>query len=232
MLAIEKEKLKHIKKEIKVLGQTTLDLNEQILVTLEHCQPCKLRDIKKISKQQRYKKIDAIDNLIINVFALYTPEAKDLRQLVAFLKITNEYDRIVNSAHSFIRDFPNALSDEIDKEFILEYAVPLQRTSVTALQNALLLLDLDDKDKINEHYKIVVVEESKNDELYKIIEKSLLKKTNEDLHLSREYQDIMAALRRLEKIADRALSIASLMHYAKVGGEINKVQLLSKDDKF
>ena len=30
----------------------------------------------------------------------------------------------------------------------------------------------------------------------------------------------------------QALSIASLMHYAKVGGEINKVQLLSKDDKF
>ncbi len=231
MLAIERKKLKLIKEEIKALGATTLDLNEQILVALEHCQPCKLRDIKKISKQQRYKKIDAIDNLIINVFALYTPEAKDLRELVAFLKITNEYDRIVNSAHSFIRDFPNALSDDIDMDFILEYAVPLQKSSVAALENALLLVDLEDKDSINEHYKNVVVEESKNDELYKIIEQSLLKKTSENLHLSRDYQDIMAALRRLEKIADRALSIASLMHYAKVGGEINKVQLLSKDDK-
>lgn len=30
----------------------------------------------------------------------------------------------------------------------------------------------------------------------------------------------MSALRRLEKIADRALSIASLLHYAKIGGTI------------
>ncbi len=229
MLAIERQKLNIIKKEIKALGQTTLEINERILTALKHCNPCKLTGIKKISKQERYKKIDAIDNLIINVFALYTPEAKDLRQLVAFLKITNEYDRIINSAHSFIRDFPNALSDEIDRDFILEYAVPLQKSSVVALENALLLLDLDDKKSVNEHFKIVVVEESKNDELYKIIEKSLLKKTSEDIHLSREYQDIMEALRRLEKIADRALSIASLMHYAKVGGEINKVKLLTKD---
>ncbi len=91
------------------------------------------------------------------------------------------------------------------------------------MKSALEILELEDKTSVHEHYKTVVVEESKNDDLYKIIEKNLLKKTNEDIHLSNEYQEIMAALRRLEKIADRALSIASLMHYAKIGGEISKV---------
>lgn len=222
MLPTEKEKLNTILNEIIKLGMTTLTMNQFILESLESCDTCTLNEIEKITKKERYTSIDKIDNLIINVFALYTPEARDLRELVAFLKITNEFDRIANSANSFIRDFPNALSGEIDKDFILEYAIPLQKSSVNALTHALKLFELDDKESVNEHYKLVVIEESKNDDLYKIIEKSLLKKINNELHLSKEYQDIMEALRRLEKIADRALNIANLMHYAKVGGEISK----------
>jgi phosphate transport system protein len=70
-----------------------------------------------------------------------------------------------------------------------------------------------------------MIEEGKNDDFYKIIEKNLLEKINDNIHLSNEYQGVMFALRRLEKIADRALSIAYLMHYAKIGGEINRVKL-------
>lgn len=223
MLPTEKEKLKLILNEIINLGMTTLTMNQFILESLEDCDICTLNEIEKLPKKERYDAIDRIDNLIINVFALYTPEARDLRELIAFLKITNEFDRIANSCNSFIRDFPNALSNEVDKAFILEYAVPLQKSSVNALTHALKLIELSDKKAVNEHYKLVVIEESKNDDLYKIIEKSLLKKINNDMNLSKDYQDIMAALRRLEKIADRALSIANLMHYAKVGGEISKI---------
>ncbi len=223
MLPTQKEKLNLILNEIIKLGMTTLTMNQLILDSLKNCKSCKLNEIKKISKKERYASIDKIDNLIINVFALYTPEARDLRELIAFLKITNEFDRIANSCNSFVRDFPSSLSDEVDKAFILEYAIPLQISSVNALTYALKLVEVNDKKMVNEYYKIVIIEESKNDDLYKIIEKNLLKKINTDMHLSKEYQDIMAALRRLEKIADRALSVANLMHYAKVGGEISKI---------
>ena len=37
---------------------------------------------------------------------------------------------------------------------------------------------------------------------------------------SRDYFDILSALRRLEKIADRAVSIANLLHFAQVGGDM------------
>lgn len=222
MLPTEAEKLKTIQHEIIILGQIVLESNKKILHALEKCKPCRLGDVSKIKKQDRYHRIDRIDDNIIKFFALYTPEARDLRELVAFLKLTNEFDRIANSCNSFIRDFPQALSDEVDSEFILEYAIPLQKTSVAALSSALNLIELDDKEKIEDEYKNVVVEEGKNDELYQIIEKNLLKKINNNLHLSQDYQDIMQALRRLEKIADRALSIASLMHYAKLGGTIAK----------
>lgn len=223
MLPTYKEKLTQIKNEVQSLGQSTLVMNQIILDALINCSVDTFNKIKKLPKKERYEKIDEIDNLIIKVFALYTPEARDLRELVAFLKITNEFDRIANSCNSFIRDFPNALADEVDQDFILEYAIPLQKTSVNALTHALELLQLEEDNSVNEHYKAVVVEEGKNDDLYKIVEKSLLKKVHDDVHLSKEYQDIMAALRRLEKIADRALSIANLMHYAKVGGEISKI---------
>ncbi len=222
MLPTEASKLKKIQAEIIVLGQLVLSTNQQILDALKQCNPCKLDTISKIKKQERYKKIDEIDDHIIKFFALYTPEARDLRQLIAFLKLTNEIDRIANSCNSFIRDFPLALSDEVDKDFILEYAVPLQKTSVAALTSALNLIELEDKDRVLEEYKNVMIEEGKNDELYRIIEKNLLKKINDNITLSQDYQDIMQALRRLEKIADRALSIASLMHYAKLGGVIAK----------
>jgi phosphate transport system protein len=222
MLPTETEKLKKIQHDIVVLGQLVLETNQKILFALEDCKPCKLEDISKIKKQERYERIDIIDDNIIKFFALYTPEARDLRQLIAFLKLTNEFDRIANSCNSFIRDFPQALSDEVDSDFILEYAVPLQKTSVAALSSALKLIELEDKEQVEEEYKNVVVEEGKNDELYQIIEKNLLKKISNNLSLSQDYQDIMQALRRLEKIADRALSIASLMHYAKLGGRISK----------
>ncbi len=44
-----------------------------------------------------------------------------------------------------------------------------------------------------------------------MIEKNILKLITKNLDLSKEYFDILSALRRLEKIADRAVSIANLL---------------------
>ncbi len=227
MLPTEKEKLKNIRKDMVSLGQSALKLNEEILEGLEQGNLDKLKNIKLVSKQEWFARIAEIDSQIINVFALYTPEAKDLRQLVAFLKITNEFDRITNSCQSFMRDFPNVLRKNVDKDFILEFAIPLQKTCVVSVKNAVALLETDDKTVAAELYKAVAIEEDENDDLYKIIERNLLKKMNKNIQLSREYQGAMVALRRLEKIADRALSIAFLMQYAVIGGEINNVKLQS-----
>ena len=51
-------------------------------------------------------------------------------------------------------------------------------------------------------------------------EKNILKLISKNLDLSKEYFDILSALRRLEKIADRAVSMANLFHFAQVGGDI------------
>ena len=55
--------------------------------------------------------------------------------------------------------------------------------------------------KVEENIKRVIVEESKTDDLYLMIEK-YFKTNNSKLDLSKEYFDLLKCLRRLEKIAD------------------------------
>jgi phosphate transport system protein len=228
MLPTELEKLNKIQQDMVELGEHVLHVNKDILSVLEAREISKIASVELYSKKTWRERIAEIDNQIIHVCALYSPEARDLRQLVAFLKVTNEFDRIENSCRSFIRDLPSVLSGEMDQESILEYAIPLQKTCVKAVKNATALLNTEDKEEVNKLYKSVVLEEDKNDELYKMIEKSLLNELNENIHLSREYQVVMSALRRLEKIADRSLSIAVLMHYARIGGTISKPKVSVK----
>ena len=46
---------------------------------------------------------NAIDNEIITTFALFGPEANELRSLVAFLKMTNEIVRIAEGVKKYAR---------------------------------------------------------------------------------------------------------------------------------
>lgn len=222
MLVTEVDKLQQLKMDVINLGQTAHEINKSILTALEFCDTCRLHEIKLLSKVEVYTKTNAIDQAVVSLLALYGMEARDLRLMVSYLKITNELERILTRLRTFIRDFPVAIVD-VDKDFILEYAVPLQKSAVKALQNAVNMLVTEDKKLIEEYYKNVVIEESNNDDLYKIIEKNILKKTEEELYLSKEYQNILLCMRRIEKVADRSLSMAILLHYAKIGGGIEPV---------
>ena len=82
------------------------------------------------------------------------------------------------------------------------------------------IIDEQEHSKVEEKYQRVIVEESKTDDLYLMIEKNILKLITQKLDLSKEYFDLLSSLRRLEKIADRSVSIASLLQFAKLGGDI------------
>ena len=219
MLVTEADKLEHLKADVINIGHIALDVNQQILAALETCDTARLEEIKILTKHEIYAKINVIDSRVVNLLALYGLEAKDLRLMVAYLKITNEFERILTRSRTFIRDFPNKIAD-VDKDFVLEYAVPLHQSAVNALKNDLTMLVENDKSTIEQIFKSLVIEESNNDDLYKFAEKNILKKTDQDVYLTKEYQDILLCLRRDEKIADRALSIGFLLHYAKIGGKI------------
>ena len=219
MLKPYETKLKNIKEEILKIG---VDVVEALEVCLKALEEKKIEDLKnvEITEKKLLIKSNEIDNIIVTTLALYSPEAKDLRQLVSFLKITNELVRTGANAKDFAKMFKKSYSEDLNTPMILEYAVPLLKSALLSLRTSISIIDETNTAHIEEKYHRVIVEESKTDDLYLMIEKNILKLITKKLDLSKEYFDILSSLRRLEKIADRAVSIAQLLQFAQIGGDI------------
>ncbi|MCT7504885.1 PhoU domain-containing protein [Aliarcobacter skirrowii] len=219
MLKPYEEKLKLIKSEVEKLG---LDVVEALEVCLKSLNERKIENLKnvEISEKKFLAKSNELDNIIITTLALYTPEARDLRRMVAFLKITNEIVRTAANTKDFAKMFRRSYSEDLDTNTILEYTIPLLKSALLSTKTAVSIIDEQDLKQVEQKYQRVVVEESKTDDLYLMIEKNILKLITKNLDLSKEYFDILSSLRRLEKIADRSVSIASLLQFAKLGGDM------------
>ena len=219
MLKPYEEKLKLIKSEVEKLG---LDIVEALEVCLKALNERKIENLKnvEVSEKKFLVKSNEIDNLIITTLALYTPEARDLRRMVAFLKITNEMIRTAANTKDFAKMFRRSYSEDLNTNTILEYTIPLLKSALLSTKTAISIIDEQEYSKVEEKYQRVIVEESKTDDLYLMIEKNILKLITQKLDLSKEYFDLLSSLRRLEKIADRSVSIASLLQFAKLGGDI------------
>lgn len=221
MLRPYQQNLEKIEYGIQSIGNEVVDALEDALKAIKTQE---LSDLKKIdlSVKQIVVKSDEIDNLIIKTLALHSPEAGDLRSIVAYLKMSNELVRTAGNVKDFTKLFKKSFSDDLNKEVILEYAIPLLKSALVSLRTATTIFEETDENIINEKYQRVSVEESKTDDLYSMIQKNILKLITKNINLSKDYFDILTALRRLEKVADRSIAIASLLQYAKVGGEISK----------
>ena len=219
MLKPYEEKLKLIKSDVEKLG---LDIVEALEVCLKALNERKIENLKnvEVSEKKFLIKSNEIDNLIITTLALYTPEARDLRRMVAFLKITNEMVRTAANTKDFAKMFRRSYSEDLNTNTILEYTIPLLKSALLSTKTAISIIDEQEYSKVEEKYQRVIVEESKTDDLYLMIEKNILKLITQKLDLSKEYFELLSSLRRLEKIADRSVSIASLLQFAKLGGDI------------
>lgn len=221
MLKPYEKRLDSIKSEIKQLSSEVIEALDICLKALSS-KNIELLDSVEISEKKILNKINETDNKIVGTLALYSPEAKDLRRLVSFLKITNELLRTAANTKDFAKKFKKSYSDELDRTIILEYTTPLLKSALISLKTASAIIDENSSQKIDEMCQKVIVEESKTDDLYLMIEKNILKLITKKLDLSKDYFDILSSIRRLEKIADRAVSIARLLQFAQIGGELEQ----------
>ena len=219
MLKPYETKLINVKSEIQQIALSVIDSLELCLKALNDRRIEDLSNVE-ITEKKVLAKSSEIDNIIVSTLALYSPEAKDLRRLVSFLKITNELVRTAANTKDFAKNFKKSYSNDLDTAIILEYTIPLLKSALLSLKTSASIIDEHDEKQIEEKYHKVVVEESKTDDLYLMIEKNILKLIAQKLDLSKEYFDILSSLRRLEKIADRAVSIAKLLQFAQIGGDI------------
>ncbi|MGA1931610.1 phosphate signaling complex PhoU family protein [Arcobacter sp. YIC-464] len=221
MLKTYEEKKSKIQDEILDIGNGVIEALELTLVALKNDDLSKLKDID-LSVKKISNKSNEIDNLIVTTLALYSPEAKDLRELVSYLKITNELVRAGANAKAFAKIFRKSFTEDLNTKTILEYAIPLQKATILALQTSMSMLKESTSNHVEEKYQRVIVEESKTDDLYAMIEKNILKLISKNLELSKEYFEVLSALRKLEKTADRAASIGNLLLFAEKGGDIEQ----------
>ncbi len=215
MISNFQTELEAIKEKVTQIATGLLEANRLIGSALGDCEEEKFMNARGCIKNIGTKS-DDIDNAIIKVLALYTPEARDLREVVAYLKITNELTRACSSTRSFIRGFTDVCQD-VDVATINEYALPMQNSTINAIALAISMIDCEDDDEIQEIYNDVLIEESKTDDLYEMVERNLSLQAD-DSNDFEKFHKMLRALRKSGKIASRAIAIANLLVYAKLGG--------------
>jgi len=219
MLQTFKLNIKDIQTKITEIGNSLVSANSLILKALKDCDQQKFCDARNKIKNINAK-TDEIDNAIIKVLALYTPEAKDLRQVVAYLKITNEFSRACSNTRSFIRGFID-VCNEVDVKTITEYTLPMQKATLRSLKTTVSMINTEDDDEITELYEEALIEENKVDDLYEMIERDLVTEANDNNDFEK-YHKMLRALRKSEKITGRSTSIANLLVYVTKGGDFHK----------
>jgi phosphate transport system protein len=210
------EYLKEVKDEVREFHNNLVKANEIVLKALEDCDTSEFDDAKKYVNNSTVK-ADEIDNLIIKILALYTPEARDLRRLVAYLKITGELSRASTNTRSFIKGFL-AVCDLVEKSLITQYLVPLEEATFKCLKLTYEMLDIEDVDELKDKFEEVVVEEHKTDDLYDAIEEELLKNYEGNYETLNK---VLKTVRKMEKIADRTIEVANLLMFYKLGGNLH-----------
>jgi phosphate transport system protein len=217
MLSRNEEKLDKIRKDIEKFGFVIIGAGEVIFEGLKKFDAKEFENAKNMLKNIEAN-ANAIDNDIIMSLALFGVEAKDLRELVSYLKITNEMVRITDNMRSFAKNMTTYIADAGYFHIFKEYVLQLYKTSISAVIIAVGMIN--SKDDGENAYRKVKVEESKSDDLYSILEKNILSALGKELDFSANHIQILSTMRKLEKMADRCVAIAKLVLYAKSGGEL------------
>jgi len=220
MLVTYKEALKDVKDGIRELLENLMKANEIIYNGISTCNQEEFKEARTNLKNTTAKTV-TIDNNIIKLLALYTPEATDLREVVAFLKITNEILRAATSTRSMIKGLTDTC-EEIDSDMIKDFALPLQLSSLNAIKLVKEMLDIDYEDELRDTFNETLIEENKTDDLYELLERSVLDNQVNSLEDFEKKHKILRAFRKSEKIADRSVSMAYLLLYIKIGGTMQR----------
>jgi phosphate transport system protein len=202
---------------VEVLAQT----NVEALAALEASHANRLEEVRKALKNVS-KTTEKIDNDIVLIFARYTPEAKDLREMVSYLKITSAINRIKTNINNYLKNMQSMLAEEDTNiiQFINE-SLSINRCTINAFNKTLeMFKTFDDHDKIKQLAIEIDVEYAKTDDIYALLEKSVVQKMGEADGKAEEYFNLLKYIRKNLKIIDRLDSMAQRVIFARMGGKL------------
>ena len=220
MLPKYEQKIKDIQSMIAELMGQVVEANQITLDAYKAQDNSKYDAVRTVLKSVG-SEANAIDNEIVKTFALFGPEAQELRMLVAYLKLTNELLRIAEGSKKYASRMREHCEGECNLAPFNEIVIQLHTTALNAMVYIEECFNKPGECNVEDLYRRIMVEESKNDDLFSILEKEIMTQIMGEQELSVEYVRILGTLRKLERACDRAVNIANLLLYAAKGGEIN-----------
>ncbi len=188
---------KSIIKEIGTKNGTEIDIEKYHLKYIEN-------------KKKIKRKINKIDDTIVATIALHSPEAKDLKILVSYLKVSDLILKISDNVRAFINY--NNENKKMNIEHISEHIVPIHKLYIESLKNIINIIQSKNIDEMTSFYESILVSEDKVCDLQKTAEQTLIEMiTNKDSF--KEYYEIINILRKSKNISDKAKNIALFLMY-------------------
>ncbi len=221
MLSKNEQKLAEVRQQTAEVLEDLMISQKLALQAIENCDT-KSFDQVKVPLKTINKKVEDVDNLILKIFALYTPEASDLREMVAFLKITSALQRIAINEKNYMKNMeicnPGA-KEEVRR--VIKESLSMNRCTIKALEYAIEMLhETEDKDKLKDLASKIDVENSKTDDIYSMIEKDALQIMHKEHVINEEMLNLLKYIRKNSKIIDRLEDISSRLIFARIGGKL------------
>jgi phosphate transport system protein len=195
--------------------------NKEGLEALQATDAVKLEEarsrLKDISQET-----EKIDNDIVLIFAKYTPEARDLRELVSYLKITSALNRIRANINNYLKNMQTMLLEKNEKMIqLIQDSLRINHCTLNAFDYTIEMLQtFDDNDQIKALAARIDVEYSKTDDIYTLLEKDIIQQIGSSDGLAEEYFNLLKYIRKNLKIIDRLDSISQRVIFARMGGKL------------
>ncbi len=161
-----------------------------------------------------------IDNEIVRTLALFSPEARDLRIVIAYLKIASELTRISDYVRSFAKKVKMQISGEFDVAPLRDDMNSFLESTRKSLDAAVQSIQADSEEALEQLYRKVNVEESKCDDIISILEKNILQQICIHPEEAGDLVEYIKTIRKLERISDRSVNIVKLAYFAYKGGKL------------
>lgn len=210
-----------VRNEVVEVVEILAKANEDALKALEASDAKQLEDVRKTLKNIT-KTTERIDNDIVLIFARYTPEAKDLREMVSYLKITSAINRIRTNINNYLKNMQSMLTeDDVNIIQFIKESLSINRCTINAFSKTIAMFKtFNDNAKIKQLAIEIDVEYAKTDDIYALLEKSVVQKMGEANGLAEEYFNLLKYIRKNLKIVDRLDSIAQRIIFARMGGKL------------
>ncbi len=203
------------------LVKNLADTNKLALEAMEKRDVAALEEARSGLKEMA-SVTEKIDNDVVVIFAKFTPSARDLREMVSYLKITSALNRIRNNINSYLKNMQSILVEESeDIKSLIDDSLRINKCTLNAFDYTLEMLNtFDDDDKIKKLASKIAVEYSKTEDIYSILEKDMVQKMNDATCNAQEYFNLLKYFRKNLKIIDRLDSIAHRVIFARMGGKL------------